>query len=85
MTLIIGIRCKNGVVIATDQKVIRGGEAEYTNKIFEINNVALAIEGLTGLADDFLYLLDLELRRRRGVDTLYEMKVIAEDIVSDLT
>jgi 20S proteasome alpha/beta subunit len=85
MTLIIGIRCKNGVVIATDQKAIRGGEAEYTNKIFEINNVALAIEGLTGLADDFLYLLDLELRRRRGVDTLYEMKVIAEDIVSDLT
>lgn len=84
MTLIIGIRCKDGVIIGSDQKVIRGGEAEYSNKVFVVNNVALAVEGLTGIRDDFLYLLDIELGRRRGVDTLYEMKVIAEDIVASL-
>lgn len=84
MTLIIGIRCRDGVVIGSDRKVIRGGEAEYSNKVFVINNVALAVEGLTGIRDDFLYLLNIELERRRGVDSLYEMKVIAEDIVASL-
>jgi len=44
-----------------------------------------AIEGLTGVADDFHYLFDLELRRRKGVDTLYEMKLLAEDMVAELT
>jgi 20S proteasome alpha/beta subunit len=29
VTLIIGIRCRDGVVIGSDRKVIRGGEAEY--------------------------------------------------------
>ena len=56
-----------------------------TPKIFIVNNVALAVEGLTGVRDDFLYLLNAELQRRRGVDTLYEMKVIAEDIIAELT
>lgn len=84
MTLIIGIRCRDGVVIGSDRKVIRGGEAEYSNKVFVINNVALAVEGLTGIRDDFLYLLNIELERRRGVDSLYEMRVIAEDIVASL-
>jgi 20S proteasome alpha/beta subunit len=84
VTLIIGIRCRDGVVIGSDRKVIRGGEAEYSNKVFVINNVALAVEGLTGIRDDFLYLLNIELERRRGVDSLYEMKVIAEDIVASL-
>ncbi len=85
MTLITGLRCRDGVVLGSDRKVLRGGEAEYSNKIFTINNVALAVEGLTGIRDDFLYLLDIELQRRRGVDALYEMKVIAEDIIADLT
>jgi len=85
MTLIIGVRCRDGVVIGSDQKVLRGGEAEYTNKVFVFDNsVAFAVEGLTGIRDDFFYLLGNELQRRRGVDTLYEMKVIAEDIVATL-
>jgi 20S proteasome alpha/beta subunit len=85
MTLIIGVRCRDGVVIGSDQKILRGGEAEYSNKIFVIDGaVALAVEGLTGIRDDFLYLLKIELDRRRGVDTLYEMKIVAEDIVATL-
>ena len=81
----MGIRSRDGVVLGSDRKVLRGGEVEYSNKIFIVNNVALAVEGLTGVRDDFLYLLNAELQRRRGVDTLYEMKVIAEDIIAELT
>jgi 20S proteasome alpha/beta subunit len=85
VTLIIGVRCGNGIVVGSDQKVLRGGEAEYSNKVFVIDDVAaLAVEGLTGIRDDFLHLLRIELDRRRGVDTLYEMKIIAEDIVATL-
>jgi len=85
MTLIIGIRCKDGIVIGSDRKVLRGGEVEYSNKVYEMNNIAYAVEGLTGIADDFNYLLNLEIKKRRGVDTLYELKVIAEDIIWELT
>ncbi|MET1101737.1 MAG: hypothetical protein ABWW69_04590 [Pyrodictiaceae archaeon] len=81
----MGVRGRDGVVLGSDRKVLRGGEAEYSNKILVTNNVALAVEELTGIRDDFPYLLSLELQRRRGVDALYEMKVIAEDIIADLT
>lgn len=85
MTLIIGIRSKNGVVIGTDRKVMRGREAEYTNKLYEVGDAIYAVEGLTGVADDFHYLFKLELERRRGVATLYEMKLLAEDVIAELT
>lgn len=85
MTLIIGTKCANGVVIGTDAKVMRGGEVEYDNKIFEENNVVFAVEGLTGIRDDFLLLLNNEIRNRKGLDTLYEMKVIVEDIIAVLS
>ena len=85
MTLIIGVRCSNGIVLGSDRKILRGGEVEYSNKLYEINNIAYAVEGLTGIAEDFLNLFELEIRRRRGVDTLYEAKILAEDIVGELT
>jgi len=85
VTLIIGARSKDGVIIATDRKVLRGGEAEYTNKLYEASNAVYAVEGLTGIADDFHYLFELEVRRKRGVDTLYELKLLAEDIIAELT
>lgn len=85
MTLIIGVRSRDGVVIASDRKTMRGGEAEYTNKLYEMNNSVYVIEGLTGIADDFHYLFEIEIKRQRGVDTLYELKIIAEDIIAELT
>lgn len=87
-TLIIGAKCKDGLVIGSDRRIIRGGETEYSNKIFEFDiggKVIFAAEGLTGLRDDFFYLLNVEIRRRRGVETLYEVKLIVEDIIADLT
>jgi len=87
-TLIIGARCKDGIVIASDRKVARESEIEYTNKVFELDlggPVLFAAEGLTGIRDDFFLLLNAEMRRRKGVDTLYEVKVIVEDIIANLT
>jgi 20S proteasome alpha/beta subunit len=85
MTLIIGIKCSDGIVIGSDRKVTRGGEVEYSNKIFEVSSVLFAIEGMTGIRDDFLLLLNNEIRQRKGIDTLYEMKVIVEDIIEVLS
>jgi len=87
-TLIIGVRCRDGIVIGSDRKIVRGGETEYSNKIFEFDiggKILFAAEGLTGIRDDFFLLLNYEIRRRRGVDTLYEVKIIVEDIISELT
>lgn len=85
MTLIIGWRAREGVVIAADSKEIRGGEPSFGNKIFEKAGVAIAAEGLTGIRDDFLLLLDYEIARVKGFGTLYEVKVVVEDIVANLS
>lgn len=88
MTLITGVKGEDGVVIGADRKVLRGGEIEYADKIFEFDiggKVLFAAEGLTGIRDDFLLLLKSEISRRKGVDTLYEVKMVVEDIIADLT
>lgn len=87
-TLIIGVKCEDGILIASDRKVSRGSEIEYTNKVFELDlggPLLFAAEGLTGIRDDFFLLLNNEIRRRKGVDTLYEVKIIVEDIIANLT
>lgn len=88
MTLIIGAKCKDGIVIGSDRKIIRGGETSYGNKIFEFTiggKVIFAAEGLTGVRDDFFYLLNSEISRRRIIDKLYEIKLMVEDIIANLT
>ncbi|HIE23850.1 MAG TPA: hypothetical protein EYP68_06440 [Candidatus Korarchaeota archaeon] len=86
MTLLIGVRCRDGVAAGADSKILRGGEVEYSDKLFERNNVVMGIEGLTGIRDDFLLLLDAEIARRvEKITRLYEMKIIVEEIVSGLT
>ena len=81
MTLIIGSRCYDGVILAADQKVIRGGEVDYQRKIFESDGLLLAFEGLTGLVTDFLTLLDGERFQSGEFDSLYQAKLVMEDIV----
>ncbi len=81
MTLIIGSRCKDGVILAADQKVIRGGEVDYQRKIFESSGILLAFEGLTGLVPDFLTLLDGERYQTGDFSSLFHAKLVMEDIV----
>lgn len=85
MTLIIGARCSDGIILAADRKVIRGGESDYMDKIFNLEGSILAFEGLTGIRDDFLLLLRSEMDRARGFTNIYEMKLVVEDIVADIS
>lgn len=88
MTLLIGAKANGAVVIGADRKTIRGGESHYDDKLFEFQiggKLIIAAEGLTGIRDDFFLLLRAELQRLRGVETLYEVKLIAEDIIANLT
>lgn len=85
MTLVIGAQSKDGIVIATDQLAMRGGEPSYSNKIFEIGRLVFALAGPTGVSEDFLLLLNDEEKRQKGFSRLYEVKVIVEDIVSELS
>ena len=43
------------------------------------------VEGLADIVDDFYYILRGELKRRRSVSTLYELKIVAEDIIMELS
>jgi len=41
--------------------------------------------GLTGIVDDFYDLLRADIRSRKGMESLYEFKIVAEDIMYELT
>lgn len=88
MTLIIGAKCRDGIVIGSDRKIQRGGETSFDNKIFEFDvggKILFAAEGLTGIRDDFFYLLKSAITSRRVIDTLYEVKLLVEDIIVNLS
>lgn len=84
MTLVIGVKCSDGIVIGTDRKVMRGPEPSYDNKLIEKSNVIFGAAGLTGIRDDLLDLLESEMERARGFGSLYEVKTVTEDIVAEL-
>jgi 20S proteasome alpha/beta subunit len=80
MTLIIGARCKDGVVVGADRRGMRGAEPSDEEKLYDMDGILVGIAGLTGIKDDFLLLV-----RRREVGTrlrdLYEVKLEVEDLV----
>jgi len=47
--------------------------------------VVFFVVGLTGIVDDFYDLLRADIRSRKGVESLYEFKIVAEDIMYELT
>jgi len=86
MTLIIGLRARDGVVVGADRKLLRELEVEYSPKYYLYQDrIVLVAVGLTGIVDDFYDLLHSEIRTRRGIETLYEFKIVAEDILAELT
>lgn len=55
MTFIIGMRCKEGIVIASDSMVLRGTETTEEEKIFSLpNGIVIGASGTTGFFDKFL-------------------------------
>ena len=85
VTLLIGLRCADGIIIAADRKVMYGEEASTADKVFQQSGLVLAFEGLTGLRDDFLLLLEMESKRAGGLGSLYQAKIIIEDILAELS
>ena len=86
MTLIIGVRGTDGLVLAADRKILRGGETHFADKIVEVGGVVLAFEGLTGLQADFQLVLRGHLSsQQKGFSTLYEAKLLIEDIVLEFS
>ena len=84
MTLIIGARCQDGVILAADQKISRGGETDYRSKLSEVGGVVLAFEGLAGLSIDFLYSLETEFNTLDGgFSSLLHAKILIEDLVKE--
>ncbi|XOA43132.1 MAG: hypothetical protein ACKKMO_01500 [Candidatus Nealsonbacteria bacterium] len=89
-TLIIGLRCKDGIVLGGDRKVVRGGETDFENKvkIFAIKGkvpVIFAAAGLGGIIDDFLemFIKTLKINIERGeITSLFSIKLLAEDLVA---
>jgi len=77
MTLILGLRAQDGVVIGSDRKILRGFEVEYAPKyyVYEDMVVFFAV-GLTGIVDDFYDLLRADIRSRKGMESLYEFKIV---------
>jgi len=84
MTLIIGAECQDGIVLGSDRRLRRGEEVEHEDKIFQMNNSIIGCVGLTGIRDDFLLIMSSEIARIRP-RSLYELKVIVEDVVNDLS
>ena len=86
MTLIIGFRTKDGVVIGGDRKILRGFEVEYSPKYYIYqDSIVLFAVGLTGIVDDFYDILQAEISSGRIIQSLYEFKILAEDILAELT
>gem|GEM_PF-1577355 len=55
MTLIIGSRCKDGVILAGDRRVLRGTEYSEEKKIIEaFQDFIVGASGISGLMDKFL-------------------------------
>jgi len=83
LTCIIGLVCKDGVLIASDRRIVRGPEALEEKKIHELKIDekvvgVIAAAGLTGMLDNFLEESFLEMTARRIIN-LKELKESMED------
>lgn len=91
-TLIIGVRGKDGIVVGSDKKIIRGGESDYEEKLEILNvgteespiEIVVGASGFIGIKEDFLRLFIETLKdniERGAIKNLLDIKFIAEDMV----
>ncbi len=88
-TLVIGVHGQDGIVLAADTKVIRGGETDYEHKVrkFEIapdSPIIFASAGAVGVIEDFVELFEKTLTENIAagkVGSLLAIKMMAENLV----
>jgi len=80
-TLIIAAKCKDGVVMVADRRMMRGTICSDEKKITEFSKVSIAFAGLTGLRDKFLETVDGVLQAARAVN-LSEAIIGVEDTMA---
>lgn len=80
-TLIIAAKCKDGVVMVADRRMMRGTECGDEKKINEFYKVSIAFAGLTGLRDKFLETVEGVLQAARAVN-LSEAIIGVEDTMA---
>ena len=83
MTLIIGVRCSDGVVLVSDKKVVEGTNITSENKITQLPlNIFVAGAGVREIIDKFNERIPVLLEERRNLN-FQEMKKEQPDIVID--
>jgi len=91
-TLVIGVRGKNGIVLGSDRKIIRGGETDFGDKVRTLNidtkkgnsPIIFAAAGAVGVIEDFLEIFESTLRKEINagkITSLLGIKILAEDLV----
>ncbi len=85
MTLIIGARCKDGVVLAGDRRVLRGTEYSEEKKIVQaFQDFIVGASGISGLMDKFLFEMKHYLESEPEGLTWKGFEYVLEDIVFGL-
>ncbi len=88
-TLVVGVHGQDGIVLAADTKVIRGGETDYEHKVrkFEIgpkSPIIFASAGAVGVIEDFLEMFEKMLTENIAagkISSLLSIKLLAENLV----
>ena len=79
----MGARCKDGVVLISDSKVIRGTGYTHEEKIFlPFNEVVVGAAGLTGLFDKFLKQILIRTANRQV--NFYDFVNTVEDVIREI-
>ncbi|MEM2912411.1 MAG: hypothetical protein QW146_07900 [Candidatus Bathyarchaeia archaeon] len=83
-TLIIGARCRDGVIIVADRRIVRGAECTTEKKIFmPYTGVVVAASGLTGIIDKFRREVEARAGAMRA-QTLDEVIEVIEDVTEKM-
>ena len=88
-TLVVGVHGQDGIVLAADTKVLRGGETDYEHKVrkFEIgpkSPIIFASAGAVGVIEDFVEMFEKMLRENIDagkIASLLSIKLLAENLV----
>lgn len=68
MTLVIGAKCKDGIILVSDSKALRQDDEQYAQKIIPLfdNYVSLGVSGDENLLDKFLRQLTPDIENMRN-------------------